>query len=121
MRLLATRRELFPGNTSVKTRRALLRKAGQGERRMKEDHSQNSSPQMSPGSRDSHMSWSSALALKSGAPGRPWSRGSWLGRFFFFFPEPLLILEDSNLSGGSGSAGERRSPDPERSASRVES
>ncbi|XP_059985939.1 pleckstrin homology domain-containing family G member 2 isoform X1 [Lagenorhynchus albirostris] len=111
---LATRRELFPGSSSGK-----LGEPSSESRAGQEEGEGVSYPAFQPRDVTQGQEFPDELefrpcseirsawrALEQGRPARPG------------FPEPLLILEDSDLSGGSGS-GKAGAPTSERSASRV--
>lgn len=111
---LATRRELFPGSSSGK-----LGEPSSESRAGQEEGEGVSYPAFQPRDVTQGQEFPDELefrpcseirsawrALEQGQPARPG------------FPEPLLILEDSDLSGGSGS-GKAGAPTSERSASRV--
>ncbi|TEA42765.1 hypothetical protein DBR06_SOUSAS1610295 [Sousa chinensis] len=111
---LATRRELFPGSSSGK-----LGEPSSESRAGQEEGEGVSYPAFQPQDVTQGQEFPDELefrpcseirsawrALEQGQPARPG------------FPEPLLILEDSDLSGGSGS-GKAGAPTSERSASRV--
>ncbi|KAM5210178.1 LOW QUALITY PROTEIN: pleckstrin homology domain-containing family G member 2 [Hipposideros larvatus] len=112
---LATRRELFPGSSS----RELGEPSSGSRAGQEEDEEGVSFPNFQPqgGTRDQGFQnelefrscseiRSAWQALEQGQLARPG------------FPEPLLILEDSDLGGGSGS-GKAGAPSAERAASRV--
>ncbi|XP_024624400.1 pleckstrin homology domain-containing family G member 2 isoform X3 [Neophocaena asiaeorientalis asiaeorientalis] len=111
---LATRRELFPGSSSGK-----LGEPSSESRAGQEEGEGVSYPAFQPRDVTQGQEFPDELefrpcseirsawrALEQGQPAQPG------------FPEPLLILEDSDLSGGSGS-GKAGPPTSERSASRV--
>uniref|UniRef100_A0A667J169 Pleckstrin homology and RhoGEF domain containing G2 n=1 Tax=Lynx canadensis TaxID=61383 RepID=A0A667J169_LYNCA len=111
---LATRRELFPGSSSTKGERSSGGRVGQQDPEEGESFPDFQSQDVTRdqgfsdelGFRSCSEIRSAWQALEQGQLTRPG------------FPEPLLILEDSDLGGGGGS-GKAGAPSSERTASRV--
>ncbi|XP_046934019.1 pleckstrin homology domain-containing family G member 2 isoform X1 [Lynx rufus] len=111
---LATRRELFPGSSSTKGERSSGGGVGQQDPEEGESFPDFQSQDVTRdqgfsdelGFRSCSEIRSAWQALEQGQLTRPG------------FPEPLLILEDSDLGGGGGS-GKAGAPSSERTASRV--
>lgn len=113
---LATRRKLFPGSTSGK----LGEPSSEGRAGREEDEG-GSFPEFQPPDVTQDQGFSHELEFRSCSEIRSAWQALEQGQLARpGFPEPLLILEDSDLSGGGGSGGGKAGvPTSERSASRV--
>ncbi|XP_070243817.1 pleckstrin homology domain-containing family G member 2 isoform X2 [Bos mutus] len=113
---LATRRELFPGSTSGK-----LGEPSSEDRAGREEDEGGSFPEFQPPDVTQDQGFSHELEFRSCSEIRSAWQALEQGQLARpGFPEPLLILEDSDLSGGGGSGGGKAGvPTSERSASRV--
>ncbi|OWK15782.1 hypothetical protein Celaphus_00004415 [Cervus elaphus hippelaphus] len=113
---LATRRELFPGSTSGK----LGEPSSEGRAGREEDEG-GSFPEFQPPDVTRDQGFSHELEFRSCSEIRSAWQALEQGQLARpGFPEPLLILEDSDLSGGGSSGGGKAGvPTSERSASRV--
>ncbi|EPY85985.1 pleckstriny domain-containing family G member 2-like protein [Camelus ferus] len=110
----ATRRELFPGSSSGK-----LGESSSESRAEQEEDEGVSFPDFQPRHVTPDQGFPDELEFRSCSEIRSAWRALEQGQLARpGFPEPLLILEDSDLSGGSGS-GKAGAPTSERSASRV--
>eukprot|EP00070_Physeter_catodon_P033398 XP_028340292.1 pleckstrin homology domain-containing family G member 2 isoform X2 [Physeter catodon] len=111
---LATRRELFPGSSSGK-----LGEPSSESRAGQEEDEGVSYPDGQPRDVTQDQGFPEELEFRSCSEIRSAWQALDQGQLARpGFPEPLLILEDSDLSGGSGS-GKAGAPTSERSASRV--
>nr|XP_019606916.1 PREDICTED: pleckstrin homology domain-containing family G member 2 isoform X5 [Rhinolophus sinicus] len=112
---LATRRELFPGSSSGE-----LGEASSGSRAgQEEDEEGVSFPDFQPQDGTQDQGFQDELEFRSCSEIRSAWQALEQGQLARpGFPEPLLILEDSDLGGGSGS-GKAGAPNAKRAASRV--
>ncbi|XP_074170439.1 pleckstrin homology domain-containing family G member 2 isoform X2 [Rhinolophus sinicus] len=112
---LATRRELFPGSSSGE-----LGEASSGSRAgQEEDEEGVSFPDFQPQDGTQDRGFQDELEFRSCSEIRSAWQALEQGQLARpGFPEPLLILEDSDLGGGSGS-GKAGAPNAKRAASRV--
>lgn len=112
---LATRRELFPGSSSGE-----LGEASSGSRAgQEEDEEGVSVPDFQPQDGTQDQGFQDELEFRSCSEIRSAWQALEQGQLARpGFPEPLLILEDSDLGGGSGS-GKAGAPNAKRAASRV--
>ncbi|XP_057390124.1 pleckstrin homology domain-containing family G member 2 isoform X1 [Balaenoptera acutorostrata] len=111
---LAARRELFPGSSSGK-----LGEPSSESRAGQEEDEGVSYPDFQPRDVTQDQGFPDELEFRSCSEIRSAWRALEQGQLARpGFPEPLVILEDSDLSGGSGS-GKAGAPTSERSASRV--
>lgn len=112
---VATRRELFPGGSSAK-----LGEPSSGGRAGQEEPEEGEPfPDFQPQDVPQDQGFPDELEFRSCSEIRSAWRALEQGQLARpGFPEPLLILEDSDLGGGSGS-GKAGAPSSERAASRV--
>ncbi|XP_045844071.1 pleckstrin homology domain-containing family G member 2 isoform X3 [Meles meles] len=112
---VAIRRELFPGGSSAK----LGEPSSDGRAGQEEAEEGESFPDFQPQDVPQDQGFPDELEFRSCSEIRSAWRALEQGQLARpGFPEPLLILEDSDLGGGSGS-GKAGAPSSERAASRV--